>query len=428
MTITDSLGCDTTVNFTIAPYQPIDPAAMVTSVACNGDCNGSIVLAPVGGIGSYTYLWTPTPANGNTDSLAVGLCAGDWTVTVTDSVGCDTTATWTITEPPALSLVVDSMFDSSCNTAQDGAIYVTVTGGTPGYAYAWTGPGFTSVQEDISGLFPGTYTLVVTDAFNCSDTLVVDVQALASVVANAGPDVSECEGFVVVLDGTASVGAGLFEWSEPGGTVLGNDPQLALNGLATGTYDFVLTVSDGPCSDQDTVTVTVLGAPSADAGPDQTIFLDETATLGGTPTGPVGSLYTWSPDSLLDDPASANPVADPPLTTWFVVTVTAPNGCISIDSVLVTVIPEVVIPTGFTPNGDGYNDTWIIDFVELFPDIEVEVYSRWGELLFQSVGYQQPWDGRYEGGMVPVGTYYYVVKLNDPDFPEPFTGPLTVIR
>ena len=428
VTITDSLGCDTTVNFTIAPYQPIDPAAMVTSVACNGDCNGSIVLAPVGGIGSYTYLWTPTPANGNTDSLAVGLCAGDWTVTVTDSVGCDTTATWTITEPPALSLVVDSMFDSSCNTAQDGAIYVTVTGGTPGYAYAWTGPGFTSVQEDISGLFPGTYTLVVTDAFNCSDTLVVDVQALASVVADAGPDVSECEGFVVVLDGTASVGAGLFEWSEPGGPVLGNDPQLALNGLATGTYDFVLTVSDGPCSDQDTVTVTVLGAPSADAGPDQTIFLDETATLGGTPTGPVGSLYTWSPDSLLDDPASANPVADPPLTTWFVVTVTAPNGCISIDSVLVTVIPEVVIPTGFTPNGDGYNDTWIIDFVELFPDIEVEVYSRWGELLFQSVGYQQPWDGRYEGGMVPVGTYYYVVKLNDPDFPEPFTGPLTVIR
>ncbi|MCB0782209.1 MAG: gliding motility-associated C-terminal domain-containing protein, partial [Flavobacteriales bacterium] len=181
-------------------------------------------------------------------------------------------------------------------------------------------------------------------------------------------------------------------------------------------------------SDQDTVSVTVLGGPFADAGVDQTIFLDETVILGGAPTGPLGSTYAWAPDSLVGDPTSANPVADPPVTTWFVVTVTASNGCTSIDSVLVTVIPEVVIPTGFTPNGDGYNDTWVIDFVELFPDIEVEIYNRWGELLFRSVGYQQPWDGRYDGGLVPVGTYYYVVVLNDPDFPDPFTGPLTVIR
>ena len=82
------------------------------------------------------------------------------------------------------------------------------------------------------------------------------------------------------------------------------------------------------------------------------------------------------------------------------------------DSVLVTVIPEVVDTTGFTPNGDGYNDTWVIDFVELFPDIEGEIYNRWGELPFSEAWViRQPWDGRYEGGY-PVGTYYYVVVLN----------------
>ena len=428
VTITDGLGCDTTVAFTIDPYQPIDPQESLTPVTCNGDCDGSIVLDPQGGIGSFTYLWTPTPPNGATDSLATGLCAGDWTATVTDGVGCDTTLTWTITEPPALVLVVDSVMDASCSTAQDGAIYVSVSGGSPGYTILWTGPGFSSGQEDITGLIPGTYVLVVADTSNCSDSLVVTVQALATVVADAGPDVNACEGSVIVLDGSSSVGAGQFEWAEPGGPVLGNGPQLTLSGSGSGTYDYVLTVSDGICSDQDTVSVTVLGGPFADAGEDQTIFLDETAVLGGAPTGPPGSTYGWAPDSLVGDPTSANPVADPPVTTWFVVTVTASNGCTSIDSVLVTVIPEVVIPTGFTPNGDGYNDTWVIDFVELFPDIEVEIYNRWGELLFRSVGYQQPWDGRYEGGLVPVGTYYYVVVLNDPDFPEPFTGPLTVIR
>ena len=116
------------------------------------------------------------------------------------------------------------------------------------------------------------------------------------------------------------------------------------------------------------------------------------------------------------------------MTTWFVVTVTAPNGCVGVDSVLITVIPEVDITSGFTPNGDGWNDVWLIDFIDQFPNAEVEIYNRWGELLFQSVGYKVPWDGRYSGGLVPVGTYYYVVKLNDPEFPEPYTGPLTVIR
>ena len=58
----------------------------------------------------------------------------------------------------------------------------------------------------------------------------------------------------------------------------------------------------------------------------------------------------------------------------------------------------------------------------------MEVYNRWGELLFRSVGYTQQWDGRYNDGLVPVGTYYYVIELNDERFPEPYTGPLTVIR
>src|SRR5690606_39770794 len=100
----------------------------------------------------------------------------------------------------------------------------------------------------------------------------------------------------------------------------------------------------------------------------------------------------------------------------------------SLDSVLVTVLPDLVIPNGFTPNGDGWNETWQIDLIELFPECEVEIYNRWGEQLFRSVGYKQPWDGRYNGGPVPVGTYYYVIQLNSPEFPEPYTGPLTVIR
>ncbi|HQW86779.1 MAG TPA: gliding motility-associated C-terminal domain-containing protein, partial [Flavobacteriales bacterium] len=223
-------------------------------------------------------------------------------------------------------------------------------------------------------------------------------------------------------------GATSWQWTDGQGTVVGTQPVLSLAGLAPGTYTYTLTVTDGPCSAQDQVTVEVWPSAFAEAGPDRTIFLNAQTELGDDPSGPPGSTFSWQPDSLLNDPTSANPLATPPGTTWFVLTVTTPDGCSAVDSVLVTVVPEVVIPSGFTPNGDGWNDAWQIDLIDLFPECEVEVYSRWGELLFQSVGYKEPWDGRYNGGLVPVGTYYYAIRLNHPDFPEPYTGPLTVIR
>ena len=74
------------------------------------------------------------------------------------------------------------------------------------------------------------------------------------------------------------------------------------------------------------------------------------------------------------------------------------------------------------------NDIWELDIAFLFPNLEVEIYSRWGELLYQNDGYTIPWDGTYEGEPLPVGTYYYVIELNDVLFPEALTGPVTIIR
>ena len=104
------------------------------------------------------------------------------------------------------------------------------------------------------------------------------------------------------------------------------------------------------------------------------------------------------------------------------------NGCFNSDTVTVYVYPEIKIPNGFSPNGDGKNDVWQIDFIDQFPDCEVEVYNRWGEQLFYSKGYAIPFNGQYKGKNLPVGTYYYVVKLNHPNYPKPYTSPLTIFR
>ncbi len=95
---------------------------------------------------------------------------------------------------------------------------------------------------------------------------------------------------------------------------------------------------------------------------------------------------------------------------------------------VVTILPPFIIPTGFTPNGDGKNDAWVIDNMNLFPNVEIEVYNRWGEQLFYSKGNYIPWMGTYNGKPVPVGTYYYVIRLNDPKYPDHYAGPLTILR
>lgn len=427
--ITDALGCDTTIAFTVLPYTPISDNAVVTDVQCNGACDGSVVTAATGGLGPPSYVWDPVPANGQGGAQATGLCPGNYTLVITDAVGCDSTFTYTITEPPVLALIVDLLTDASCADAADGAIATTAAGGVPSYGFVWSGPnGFSATTEDVSALSPGDHQLTVTDANGCTLDTIITVGALISVIANAGVDQEACAGTSVTLDGSLSIGAVNWSWRDDAGVEIGNTPVITLASLPPGPHVFTLVVSDGPCSSSDVVTVNSLPLPIASAGDDRAIFLSETTTLGGSSTEPPGSTFTWSPDSLVNDAAAANPIAEPTLTTWFTLTVVAPNGCVDTDSVLVTVVPTIVIPNGFTPNGDGRNDAWQIDFIELFPECRVEVYNRWGELLFQSVGYTQLWDGRYKDGLVPVGTYYYVIELNDERFPDPYTGPLTIIR
>lgn len=429
VTITDLIGCDTTHAFTITPFQPIVPTASIQQVTCNGDCDGAISLATTGGAGTLAYTWTPEPGTGQGTASIGGLCPGDYTVTITDPAGCDTTATYSITEPLALLAEVDSVVKASCSAASDGAIYITVTGGVPGYTISWIGPNaYTSSDEDITGLAPGNYVLNVTDQNGCTFITIVTITAENALVADAGGDITECSGVWVTLDGTGSQGASTFAWTDGSGNTLGTSAVLDLGVLPDGDYTYILTVTNGPCVETDTVEVAIMPLPVADAGEDRFIYVEGTTVLGGSPAGPQGSAFFWQPDSLLDYHDIANPTATVDRTTWFYLTVIAPNGCVSTDSVLVTVVPEVTVPTGFTPNGDGYNDDWVLDFAQLFPDMEVRVFSRWGEPLFYSVGYAVPWDGRYDGKPVPMGTYYYVIELHDVRFPEPLTGPVTIIR
>ena len=93
----------------------------------------------------------------------------------------------------------------------------------------------------------------------------------------------------------------------------------------------------------------------------------------------------------------------------YTLTVTASGNCKASDDVLVKILKAPRIPNTFSPNGDGINDKWVIKYLDTYPGGTVEIFNRYGQLIFRSVGYGVPWDGTVNGKQVPIGTYYYIV-------------------
>lgn len=420
-------GCSSFTQVTIANPAPIGFGfANSNDPSCNGSADGSITVIPSGGTLPYTFSWSGTTGSGDT---ADSLTAGSYTVTVTDASGCTGTQTITLNNPTALT-IANAVTNASCNTVPDGAIDITVGGGTPGYSYQWSG-GSNAITQDLSGILPDTYIIVVTDTNGCTITDTLDVLANVTVLANAGTDTTFCQPGTALLNASGSSANTInylwFMVANPVDSLIGNTVDLSTVPPSGTTSYYVIADNGAGCANRDTVVVTANPLPSVDAGPDMSIIGGTSVVLGGNPTGPAGSTYLWNPTTNSNDTAS-NPQVTPLLTTTYTVTVTSAAGCVSSDIVTITVASDITFANGFSPNGDGVNEEWIIDNIELFPTCIVEIYNRWGELLFQSTGYAETWKGEYKGQLLPVGTYYYIINLNNPLFPNAYTGPITILR
>ncbi len=146
---------------TVNEPTPLAPSVVVTNVACFGGSNGAVNLSIAGGSPGYTYVWS----NGATTQDIGGLVEGDYCVTITDSHGCTATICATVTQPTQLSLTAIITPVVNCTGGNNGAIDLTVSGGTSPYTYNWSNGATT---QDISNLAVGSYTVTVTDANGCT--------------------------------------------------------------------------------------------------------------------------------------------------------------------------------------------------------------------------------------------------------------------
>jgi gliding motility-associated-like protein len=162
------------------------------------------------------------------------------------------------------------------------------------------------------------------------------------------------------------------------------------------------------------------------AGADQLISAGQSALLSGTTNG---TTYNWTPPGTLASPTSLQTIAIPTVTTTYFLTASSANCSLS-DDVVVTVSDQFTIPGSFSPNGDGTNDSWVIEGIDFYPNARVTIFDRWGQEIFDAVGYNttKSWDGTQDGKEVTDGVYYYIVDLRDAKYNQPFKGFVSVIR
>lgn len=390
----------------------------------------------------FTYQWNfgdanATGANPNTstakDPTHRFTVAGDYTIRqiVISNNGCADTATKIFTLNGAVP-VSSFTVNSGSGTCSSDSIRITDNSSvSPGrlvkteiyWDYSGDPTNKTVINNPVIGsTYRHKYPEFFTPATKTYDIQVVSysgINCLASsqrtVTLLATPNISfpsvtsvcaDAQTFLLQANAiNMTGGTGVF--SGAGVTASGQfTPRTA--GVGTHTIRFTYTGANG-CVNFKEQTVTVNAVPTVSAGPDRFVLEGGNATLVSTSTG-SGLTFLWTPGTYLNNPAIARPITTPTDDIQYTLLVTTANGCSASDEVFVKVLKTPTIPNVFTPNGDGINDRWVIEYLESYPGATVEIFNRYGSLVYRSVGYPTPWDGTYGGKQMPAGTYYYIIN------------------
>jgi gliding motility-associated-like protein len=485
-TVTDSLGCTASNNYTITQPAVLTAGGTQTNISCNGSCNGVASVSAGGGSSPYTYSWSGSAQSGTTLSA---LCPGQDTCFVSDSKGCTVMHSFTITQPASLG-ATGSVTSSSCQL-KNGSANVSASGGSGGYTYSWSpkgGSGSTATALD-----SGIYICTIKDSLGCT-AIVKDTIHNAGIAPkvqlSAGGPLAFCNGSNVVLNASGTANS-TYSWSTgatgPSITVstagtysctlinscgrdsanlvvtVNNPPNPLISGLnkfcagssgtltasggltyswntgattpsitvnTAGIYTVTATNACGSVSTTDTVQVSSVSAhfgSSATSGPPPlpVVFTDSSS----------GAITSWSwtfGDGTTATGVGANHTFNPAGTYTVILTVTNALGCTSSYSQVIQLKDDpswIIIPNVFTPNGDGSNDFFQINSKGI-TSFNAKIFDRWGVKMSELTTAQQGWDGYTVGGLPAVpGTYYYILKAEGSDGQKyDLTGFLMLIR
>ena len=348
-------------------------------------------------------------------------------LTVQNSVGCTAELydTITIYHLPFPSF---DAFDACINST--GTVYSTsvIFVGNSITDLYWTDPDGNnysgdSIQYDFDTAGVYTFTLTATSSLGCTATATDVITVPGPVVAGELTGDTICAGDSLQLFAS---GGTYYSWFPPLGL---SDPTAASPfAFPPVTTDYAVVVYDECSSDTAYVTVDVLPSPDLIAGPDTIVY-------SGHPVQMMASgadTYLWTPADGLTDSSIADPVSEPEGTTQYIVEGAFDNGCVDVDTALVYIIPncfQFSTVNAFSPNGDGINDNF--RFITAGDDalVNMEIYNRWGQLIFQTSDLTTGWDGNDNNGKPQeIGSYIYKIATECDGILQSLSGSVTLLR
>lgn len=318
-----------------------------------------------------------------------------------------------VSKPLTVKVAANPVTTASTNSpvCENNSLVLTATGGT---AYQWSGinnfsaTGASVAVNNVQPVQSGKYYVLVTNDDDCKH-----LDSILAVI-NPAPDAQTsfaeeniCEGENVQLE---SSGGASYQWMPATGLSSGIIADPVASPTATVEYSVIVS-NQFTCTDTAKVIVNVIQAPRADAGTDKWIIEGTSAQLSANATG-QNITYSWSPAAFMSDPQSLQPIINPPRDTTYVLTVASNDGCgTDTDAIQVFVYKDVYVPNAFSPNNDGLNDTWNIPALNAYPDFELTVFNRHGQIVFQNKKSNRPWNGKHKAMPQPAGIYVYVIDL-----------------
>ncbi|MFT5780138.1 MAG: gliding motility-associated-like protein, partial [Crocinitomicaceae bacterium] len=376
-------------------------------------CPGmNVILDPVvaGGNPNYEYLWNTGETS---QTIQVNPATStSYSVTVTDTCGQIASDTVLVNIIVALPLTVDARSDTLIHcTNQTINLGSVVTGGYGGNTFLWN-TSETTPQITVQVNATSTYTIIVTDqcGYSESDSATITVQEIPMFIS-ASPDITVCKGTTVTLEAIATGGYGNvfdYQWSSGQTTAI-------IDVTPTSTTTYIVGVADacGLPKAWDTVVVNIIDIQANFLAPGP---FEENLPIQFTNTSSGATSYQWefgnnssstqlSPTIVYDEDGNY---------TVMLIATNDENGCVDTTYRIIVVNPEFFfyMPNSFTPDGDEFNNTFKPKGTPVH-EYTMQIFDRWGELLFVTHDIFTGWDGTYRGSQVQSGTYIYKVVVTN---------------
>jgi gliding motility-associated-like protein len=430
LVVTDAGGNTDQCSFVLTVTESQSPM-----ISCPNDtttCDPIVTFAdPIFLDNCFSYM-TQTDMTGLSSGMTFPIGTTTLEYTVADSSGNTATCSFNIDVldyPDAANIVDDTLFLCDQNSAVLNAD--PISSGQP----LWTvdsGQGTFNNQfaptTGVNNLGYGTnvfiWTVSSTMCGSDADTIVV-INSQQDIQASTQDTIYSCLDTTVQLQSNTPL-YGIGTWTTNGsGTINDVNSSSTFSSLDNGWQEFVWTITSGACpATSDTLHVFAMSNPVIDQNDTLVCLEDDLITLSATGNLPSGQQVLWSVlsgSATIDDPTNIstnvyNFGLGTNLITYAFLSAECPS---TYDTIVISGNLcegfDPVIPTVITPgNLDGKNDVFEIDFLStVYPECEVVIFNRWGSVVFESTGYVEPWDGRYQGELLPMGTYFYHINLND---------------